>query len=66
MTSENVSKSQALDPTKTVPAQAVDDQLINELVDQFLLDRRGLRRRIRLVSGGHELGHGVSHLMSLP
>ncbi len=32
MTSENVSKSQALDPTKTVPAQAVDDQLINELV----------------------------------
>ncbi|MFD7291554.1 IS256 family transposase [Streptomyces sp. NPDC059863] len=32
MTSENVSKSEAVEPTKAVPAQAVDDQLINELV----------------------------------
>lgn len=40
--------------------------LLDELVDQLLLDRRSLRQRIRLVSGGHELGHGVSHLMSFP
>jgi hypothetical protein len=40
--------------------------LFDELVDQFLLDRRGLRRGIRLVIGVHELGHGVSHLTSLP
>lgn len=33
---------------------------------QFLLDRRGLGRRIRLVNGGHELGDSVSHSMPLP
>jgi hypothetical protein len=32
MTSENVSKSEAVAPTKAVSAKAVDDQLIDELV----------------------------------
>lgn len=32
MTSENVAEPEAVEPSKTVPAKAVDDQLINELV----------------------------------
>jgi putative transposase len=32
MTSENVSESEAVEPTKAVSAKAVDDQLIDELV----------------------------------
>ncbi|WP_419249016.1 hypothetical protein [Streptomyces canus] len=32
MTSENVSESEALEPTKAVSVKAVDDQLIDELV----------------------------------
>ncbi len=30
MTSENVSESEAVEPTRTAPAKAVDDQLIDE------------------------------------
>ena len=32
MTSENVSESETLEPTKAASAKAVDDQLIDELV----------------------------------
>jgi hypothetical protein len=32
MTSENVAGSETVEPAKTVPAKAVDDQLIDELV----------------------------------
>ena len=53
-------------PTLAGQLQPLAAGPLDELVDQFLLDRRSPRRRIRLVSGGHELGHGVSHLMSLP
>jgi putative transposase len=32
MTSENVAESEAVEPTKAVSAEVVDDQLIDELV----------------------------------
>ncbi|WP_267890330.1 hypothetical protein [Streptomyces sp. XY152] len=34
MTSENVSESEAVEPTKAVSAKAMDDQLIDELVSR--------------------------------
>jgi hypothetical protein len=40
--------------------------LLDELIDELLLDRRGLQRRFRQVIGGHGLGHGVSHLTPVP
>ncbi|MER5916247.1 hypothetical protein ABT124_39060 [Streptomyces sp. NPDC001982] len=53
-------------PALASQLQPLAPGLLDELVDELLLDRRSLQQRFRPVIGGHELGHGVSHLMSLP
>jgi putative transposase len=44
MTSENVSTSEAVEPTKAVSAKAVDDQLIDELVGRAQAEGLRVRR----------------------
>jgi hypothetical protein len=46
--------------------QTLAPGLRDDLVDELLLDRRRLQHRLVSIGGGRGLGHGVSHLMSLP
>lgn len=59
MTGENVSESEVVEPTKVVSAEAVDDQLIDELVGRAQAE--GLQLTMRLLESALE-GEITGHL----